>query len=94
MIISALQQSDSVIHIHTSIFFFSGSFPIQLSTEYWVEFPVLYSRSPLDNPSTDHSVHMPIPFSWRSFQFEDLMTWLEDGEQPLPVSAKVIQGGH
>ena len=44
-------------HIHS----LSDSFPIKIITEYWVEFPVLYSRSPHwpDIPYT--SVHRSIP---------------------------------
>ena len=37
MLVSVVQQSDSVVHMH--------SFPIQITTDYYVEFPVLYSRS-------------------------------------------------
>ena len=59
MIISAVQQSDSVIHVH--IHSLSDSFPTQIITEYWVEFPVLYSRSPLASHSIYHSVPMPVP---------------------------------
>ena len=43
-----IQWSDSVIHTHTFISL-SVSFPALIITEYWVEFSVLYSRSPLDN---------------------------------------------
>ena len=31
-----------------------------IMTEYWVEFPVLYIRSPLASPSVYPSVHMPV----------------------------------
>ena len=41
-LVSGVQHSDSVIHIHVSTF--SNSFPIYIITEYWAEFPV-YSRS-------------------------------------------------
>ena len=44
MVISAVQQSDSVIHTH--IHSFSDSFPIEFFTEYWVESPVLYIAGP------------------------------------------------
>ena len=37
-----LVSGDSVIHSH--IHSFSESFVIQITTDYWVEFPVLYSR--------------------------------------------------
>ena len=43
MLVSGVQQSDSVIHIHTSILFQVLS-PYKLLQEYWVESPVLYSR--------------------------------------------------
>ena len=46
---------------HLYFFFFSDSFPIQIITEYWVEFPVLYSRWPLASHSIYHSVHIPSP---------------------------------
>ena len=38
VLVSAAQQSDSVIHVS---FLFSDSFHIQFITEYWVEFPML-----------------------------------------------------
>ena len=57
MIMSAT-QSDSVIHTHIDSI--SDSFPIKIITEYWVEFPVLYRRSPLASYSIDLSVHMLI----------------------------------
>ena len=44
-------------HIHS----FSDSFPIEVITEYWVELPVLCSRSPLTIHSICNSAHMPIP---------------------------------
>ena len=53
MIISAVQQSDSVLHGHTSIL--SDSFPTEIITESWVGFPVLDSRCPLAN----QSFHIP-----------------------------------
>ena len=56
VIIYAVPQSDSVIRIPNPFFF--RFFPIQIITEYWVEFPVLYSRSSLANHSTNLSVHM------------------------------------
>ena len=40
--ISDVQQSESVRH--TYIHSFSGSFPIWITTQYWLDFPVLYSR--------------------------------------------------
>ena len=53
---SAVQQSDSVRHMHTSIL--SDSLPTQIITEHWVEFSVLCSRSPLANRSV---------YEWTSF---------------------------
>ena len=44
VLVSGVQQSDSVIHIPTFISF-SDPFLIKFITEYWVEFLVLYSRS-------------------------------------------------
>ena len=52
VIISAVQQSDSVINVHTSSLL-KILFPYRLITEYWVEFPMLYSRSLL----TSHSIY-------------------------------------
>ena len=45
------------IHTHS----LSDSFPTLIIPECWVEFFVLYSRSPLANYSRYLSVHMPIP---------------------------------
>ena len=59
MLISAVWQSDPVIHIHISLL--SDSFPLLIITGYWVKFPVLYNRSPWASHSIYHSVHMPIP---------------------------------
>ena len=42
VLVSAVQQCESVIRIHISTFFLD-SFPIQAVTEYRVKFPVLYS---------------------------------------------------
>ena len=44
-------------HVHS----FSDSLPIQIITEHWVEFSVLYRRSLLANHSRYLSVHMPMP---------------------------------
>ena len=41
VLVSGIQQSDCYMYTH----YFSYSFPIQVFTKYWVEFPVLYSRS-------------------------------------------------
>ena len=40
MLISDVQQSDSIIHIH-----FLYSFPLRFITGYWIQFPKLYSRT-------------------------------------------------
>ena len=56
VIISSVQQSDSVINIPTSILF-----QILSIREYWVEFSLLYSRSLLAIHCIYLSVHMPIP---------------------------------
>ena len=50
-------------HTHTHIHSFSDSFPIQVITEYWVEFPVLYSRSLLIIYFIYNSVYLLIPNS-------------------------------
>ena len=59
MLISAVQKSDSIVHTHTSIFF-SDFPPMWVITEYWAEFPVLCSRSPLTVRSMSNSVPMPV----------------------------------
>ena len=47
VLVSAVQQSESYTHTHTYMHTppLLRYFPIQVNTEYWVEFPVLYSRS-------------------------------------------------
>ena len=44
MLVSGVQQSESVIHIHISPLFFLDSFYHIGHYKYWAEFPVLYSR--------------------------------------------------
>ena len=44
VLVSGVQLSDSIVHIHLSIFY-QIFFPIQVITEYGSEFSVLYSRS-------------------------------------------------
>ena len=44
MLVSAVQQSESITHISPP---FLDSIPIQVITEYWVAVPVLHSRSSL-----------------------------------------------
>ena len=58
LIISVVQQSDSIMHVHTLILF-QILFP-QIITEYWVEFCVLYSKS-VASHSIYLSVNMSIP---------------------------------
>ena len=48
--------SHSYTHIHSLL----DSFPTQIIMVYWVDFSVLYIRSPLANHSIYLSVHMPI----------------------------------
>ena len=48
------------LYMYTHPFFFRFFSHIQIITEYWIEFSVLYSRSPLVSYSIYHSVHMPI----------------------------------
>ena len=56
-LISAVQQSDSVMHI---CIIFSYSFPLWFITGYWIEFPVLYSRILLFIHPTYNSLHLLI----------------------------------
>ena len=44
VLVLGIHQNDLVAHSHKSIFF-SDSFPLLVITKYWVELPVLYSRS-------------------------------------------------
>ena len=50
-------------YTYTYIHSFLDSFPIQVITEYWVEFPVLYSRSLIVIYFIYGSVYMSIPIS-------------------------------
>ena len=47
--------------LHISVIFRFFPHISQNITEYWIEFPVLYSRSPLANHSIYFSVHMSFP---------------------------------
>ena len=47
-------------YTYTCVYSFSNSFPISVITEYWAEFPVLYSRSLLVMYFIDSSVCMLI----------------------------------
>ena len=49
---------------YTYIYSFSGSFLIQVITEYWADFPVLYSRSLLVIYLIYRTMYMLIPSSW------------------------------
>ena len=60
MLISAVQESDSIIHIYTFFFIF---FSIIVITGYWIEFPVLYSRTLSFILSIYNSLHLLIPNS-------------------------------
>ena len=65
MLVSSVQQSDSVMCVcvcvlYTNTFFFRF-FSIVGITRYWVEFPVLYSRFLLFINFTYSSVYMLIP---------------------------------
>ena len=44
---SDYEQNDSITHVYMSILF-QILFPFRLFTEYWAQFPVLYSRSLLE----------------------------------------------
>ena len=56
------KSPESVVHIHISSFFLD-SFPIYAITEYWIEFPVLYSKSLLVIYFICTTVYMSIPIS-------------------------------
>ena len=58
VLVSGVQQRESVIHIHIPT---SDSFPISVITEYWVDFPVLHSRSMLLIYFINSIVYMLIP---------------------------------
>ena len=61
VLVSGVQQSESVIHIHNNISTLSlDSFPI---AEYCVEFPVLYSRFSLATYFIYSSMCMSVPVS-------------------------------
>ena len=49
---------NKVIQLYIYIPFFLRLFSL---VDYWVEFPVLYSKSPLTSHSLYLSVHMPVP---------------------------------
>ena len=53
--------SYSHTHTHTHIYSFSHSFPLWFITEYWILFPVLYSRDSLFIHSKYISLYLLIP---------------------------------
>ena len=57
VIISSIQKSDPVIHTYI---LFQILFPL-FCHRILVEFPVLYSRSPLPSNSIYHHMHMSVP---------------------------------
>ena len=56
--ISAVQHSDTVIHIYA--FFFSYYLPLYYILRDWIQFPVLYSRTSLFIHSKCNSSHLSI----------------------------------
>ena len=62
MLVSAVQQSESALHIHVSPLFLCF-LPIQVTTKCWVEFPELYSRFSFVIYFIRSSVCMSIPIS-------------------------------
>ena len=44
VLVPTVEQSESALCIHISLFFFFNFLPILVTTEHWVEFPKLYSR--------------------------------------------------
>ena len=61
VLVSAVQRSESAICIHISPLL--DFLPIQVTTEHWVEFPMLYSRFSLVIYFIHISVYMSIPIS-------------------------------
>ena len=59
MLISAVQQSDSIIHIHSFLY----SFPLRFITGYWIQFPELYNRTLLFMHSINTSLYQLTPNS-------------------------------
>ena len=55
MLVSGVQQSDSVIHTYS----FSYLFSLWFITGDWIWFPVLYSRTLLSIHSKCNSLHLP-----------------------------------
>ena len=81
VLISAVQQSDSVIHIYL----FLCSFPLWFIVGYLMQFSILYSRALLFSHSIDNSLHLlipnihsippPPPLSWQP-QICSLCVWI------------------
>ena len=69
MLVSAVQQSESVLHIHIATLVLD-SFPIYIITEHCVEVPVLYSRSLLVIYYFDSGVSTLIPIFFFLYSVE------------------------
>ena len=66
------------------------SFPIQVITEYWVEFPVLYSRSLLVIYFTYSSVYMSVPIS-KFISPPSQEKFLKEIKSVIPVNTGMIR---
>ena len=62
VLVSSVQQNESIIHIHVSTLL-ESFFPVYVITEHWVEFPVLHSRFLLLIYFIYNSVCILIPIS-------------------------------
>ena len=65
MSISTVQQTESVIHVHTSIPSFMDFLPVLVTTEHRVEFPMPYNRFSLVIYFKHSSIHIGLPW-WLS----------------------------
>ena len=83
VIVLGVQQKDSVIHTHVSIF--SNSLPINVITEYLAEFPMPYNSSSLVHIDTFHSFSYLLPIL--SF----LVPWLETVQFSRSVMSDSLQ---
>ena len=63
VLVSGVQQSESVILLYTYVYSFLDSFPTSAIIEYWVDFPMLHSRSLLAICYKHSNVYMSIPVS-------------------------------
>ena len=78
VLVSGIQQSDLVLCIYIyyiCICSFSDSFPLEGITKYWVQFPVLYSRSLLVICFIYGNVYMLIPNSWFILGWSLVISW-------------------